>query len=113
MEVSHGLLMEEAGVLTTEYLPSGEEGMASFLDGNVSDLEALDFLRRSFVKRIVQKYYGVLPSNGADVSGEVVLTYDDLVTARYLADRAGMQGTLEEGRGVREGPSSDSGGGDQ
>ena len=87
--------MEEARVITTEPLSPGEESMASFFDRDVLHSEAIDILRRHFVRRIIQRYYGVLPGVDSDGSCQSVLEDDDLDIARIITHWQGVHGDLE------------------
>jgi hypothetical protein len=87
--------MEKTRIFTPEYFYPGEESMASFSNGDVFDSEALDFLRKSFVRRIVKRYYGVFSSVDSDGPCASVLEDDDIVTARVITYWTGMLRDLE------------------
>jgi hypothetical protein len=102
VEVSHGFLTEEAWVFATEYVYSGEESMANFSDRNVLDSEALDVLRKSFVRRIIQRYYGVLSCIDSNRPCPSVLENDDIIAARIITDWTRMHGDLASRGRVRQ-----------
>jgi hypothetical protein len=109
MEVSYSIFMEEARQFKTEPLYPREKVMANLPNGNIPDLKTLDVLRKSFIRRFVQRYYGICPRNDSNELGKTVFEDEYIIEARLISDWEGMHGVMEARWGFGPGSSSSSG----